>query len=44
MAVLIIIAKGIKVTQIVAVYAVPQVEVVPRTLEKPEEVQGIPAD
>ena len=35
------IVKGIRVAQVVAVSAVPQVEVVPRTLEEPDEVQGI---
>ena len=35
------IIKGIKVTQVVAVNAVPQVEVAPRTLEKLDEIQGI---
>ena len=34
MAIPVTIAKGIKVTQVVAVNAVPQVEVVPRTLEE----------
>ena len=41
MAILITIAKGIKVTQVVAVNAVPHVEVVPKTLEMLDEVQGI---
>ena len=41
MAILITIVKGFKVTQVVAVNAVPQVEVAPRTLEKLDEVQGI---
>ena len=39
--ILITTTKGIKVTQVVAVNAVPQVEVVPRTLEKLDEMQGI---
>ena len=37
----IIIAKGVKVTQVVAVNAVPQVEVVPGTLENLDKMQGI---
>ena len=37
-AALITIAKGIKVTQVVAVNVVPQVEVVPGTLEKLDEM------
>ena len=41
MAILITIAKGVKVTQVVAVNAVPKVEVAPRTLEKLDELQGI---
>ena len=41
MAILITITKGIKVVQVVAANAVPQVEVTPRTLEKLDEVQGI---
>ena len=41
MAIPITIAKGIKVAQVVAMNAVPQMEVVPRTLEKLDEVQGI---
>ena len=41
MAIPITIAKGIKVVQLVAVNAVPQVEVAPRTLEKLDEIQGI---
>ena len=41
MAILNTIAKGIKVTQAVAVNAVPQVEVVHGTLEKLDQVQGI---
>ena len=40
-ATLITIAKGIKVTQVVAANAVPLVEVVPGTLEKLDEMQGI---
>ena len=40
-ATLIIIAKGIKVTQVVATNAVPQVEVAPGTFEKLDEIQGI---
>ena len=39
--ILITISKGIKVTQVVAANAVPQVEVVTRTLEKLDEMQGI---
>ena len=35
------ITKGIKVTQVVAANAVSQVEVVPETLEKLDEMQGI---
>ena len=35
------ITKGVKVAQVVAVNAVPQVEVAPRTLEKLDEMQGI---
>ena len=38
MAILITIAKGIKVAQVVAVNAVPQVEVAPRTLEELDKV------
>ena len=38
---LIITAKGIKVTQVVAANVVPQVEVVLGTLEKLDEIQGI---
>ena len=41
MATLITIAKGIKVTQMIAVNAVPLVEVAPNTLEKLDEIQGI---
>ena len=33
--------QGIKVTQVVAVNAAPQVEVVPRTVEKLDQTQGI---
>ena len=40
-AILITIAKGIKVTQVVAANAVPPVEVVSQTLEQLDEVQGI---
>ena len=35
------IAKGVKVTQVVAVNVVPQLEVVPGTLEKLDQMQGI---
>ena len=35
------IPKGVKVAQVVAVNAVPQVEVLPWTLEKPDDMQGI---
>ena len=35
------IAKGVKVTQVVAMNVVPQVEVAPGTLEKLDEIQGI---
>ena len=41
MAIQITIAKGIKVTQVVAVNVMPPVEVMPRTLEELDEVQGI---
>ena len=41
MAIPITIAKGIKVTQVVAANVVPPVEVAPRTLEKLDEIQGI---
>ena len=41
MAILITIAKGIKVTQVVAANALPPVELAPRTLEELDEVQGI---
>ena len=41
MAVPVTIAKGIKVTQVVAANAVPQVEVAPGTLEELDKVQGI---
>ena len=41
MAIPIIIAKGVKVTQVVAANAVPPVEVVPGALEELDEVQGI---
>ena len=40
-ATLITIAKGIKVTQVVATNAVPQIEAVPGTLEKLDEIWGI---
>ena len=40
-ATLITIAKGIKVTQVVSANVVPPVEVVPGTLEKLDEIQGI---
>ena len=40
-ATLITIAKGIKSTQVVAANVMPQVEVMPRTLEKLDEIQGI---
>ena len=35
------IAKGIKVTQIVAVNVVPPVKVTPDTLERLDEIKGI---
>ena len=38
---LITITKGIKVTWVVAANVVPHVEVVPGTLEKPDEIQGV---
>ena len=38
----IIIGKGIKVTQVVAANRVPSVGVMPRTLEKLDEMKGIP--
>ena len=41
MAILITITKGVKIGQVVAVNAVLQVEVAPRTLEKLDEMQGI---
>ena len=41
MAILIVITKGVKVTQVVAVNAVPPVELVSRMLEAVDEVQGI---
>ena len=41
MATPITIAKGIKVAQVVATNAMPQVELAPRTLEKLDEMQGI---
>ena len=37
----IIIGKGIKVTQMVAVNRVPPVEVMPGTLEKIDKIQGV---
>ena len=40
-AVLIIISKGIKVAWVVAVNRVPPVEVMPGTLEKIDEMQGV---
>ena len=40
-AILITIAKGIKVAQVVAVNVVPPVEVAPGTMEKLDEIQGI---
>ena len=41
MAILITIAKGIKVAQVVVANVIPPVEVTSRTLEKLEEIQGI---
>ena len=41
MAILITFVKGVKVTQVVAANTVPPVELVPRTLEALDEVQGI---
>ena len=41
MAVLITIGKGIKIAQVVAANRVPLVEVIPGTLEKLNEMQGI---
>ena len=41
MAVLITIAKGVKVTQVVATNVVPPVKLTPRTLERLDEIQGI---
>ena len=41
MATLLTIAKGIKVTQVIAVNTVPQVEMAPRILKKLDKVQGI---
>ena len=35
------ISKGIKITQVVAANRVPPVEVMPRTLEKLDKMQGI---
>ena len=43
MAVLITIAKDVKITKVVGVNAVPQVEIAPRTLEKLDEIPGYPA-
>ena len=40
-AILITIAKGIKLAQVVAANVVPPVEVAPRTLQKLDEIQGI---
>ena len=40
-AVLIIITKGIKVSQVVAVNRLPSVEVMPWTLEKTDKIQGV---
>ena len=40
-ATLIIINKGVKVTQVVAANRVPPVEVIPGTLETLDEMQGI---
>ena len=40
-AILIIIAKGIKVTQVVAANVVSPVKLTPDTLEKLDEIQGI---
>ena len=40
-ATLITITKGIKVTQVVGANVVPQVEFVPGTMEKLDEMQGI---
>ena len=44
MAIPMTIAKGIKVAHVVAMNVVPQVEVVPKTLEELDEVQGYSAD
>ena len=41
MATPITIAKGVKVTQVIAANAVPRVEVTPNTLEKLDKIQGI---
>ena len=38
---MITIAKGIKVTQVVAANVVPPLEVTPDTLEKLDKIQGI---
>ena len=40
-AILVTIAKGIKVTQVLAVNVIPQAEVAPGTLEELDKVQGI---
>ena len=40
-AVLIIIGKGVKVTQVIAVNRVPPIGVMPGTLKKLDEMQGI---
>ena len=39
-AILITIAKGIKVTQVVAANVVPSVKLAPRTLERLDKIQG----
>ena len=41
MAILITIAKGVKVTQVVAANVMPPVEVTPRTLERLDDIHGI---
>ena len=41
MAILITIAKGVEIAQVVAENVVPPVEIVPRTLERLDEIQGI---
>ena len=43
-ATLITIAKGVKVSQVVTANVVPQVEVVPGTLEKLDEIQRYPVN